>query len=99
MVRVKPTYYDEAFKREAVRLVQVDGRTITDVSRDSGIDRTTIYHWLEEVETHCENAFTGSGNIHDDERELRRLETLNRELQEEVEIPKEAMAIFSRTAR
>lgn len=84
----KRRYHDKAFRQEAVRLVREDGFPIARMARDLDVNRKTIYRRLKESDDYGESAFPGSGNVRDQEKEIRRLEKLNRELQEEVEILK-----------
>jgi len=37
--------YDEAFKREAVRLVFNSGRSVPAIARDLGVSGNTLYLW------------------------------------------------------
>ena len=42
----KNRYYDTEFKREAVRFVYEDGRTVSDVAKSLGISTETLRNWL-----------------------------------------------------
>ena len=41
----KRQVYDEAFRREAVRLLATSGRTVMEVADDLGIGRSTLTKW------------------------------------------------------
>jgi transcriptional regulator with PAS, ATPase and Fis domain len=40
--------YDEAFKRQAVKLVQENKRSVSVVAREVGIHENNLCHWVEE---------------------------------------------------
>ena len=95
MAKVQKTYTQE-FKREAVRLAQTSGKSITQVARDLGISDTSIHQWRKELAEHASEAFPGSGHQIAQEEEVR---CLNRELEvvkQERDILKKAIGIFSR---
>ncbi|KZL07218.1 transposase [Pseudovibrio sp. Ad26] len=41
-------HYTEEFKREAVRLVEVSGRPIPEITADLGLGRATLNRWIKE---------------------------------------------------
>src|SRR5450755_2885883 len=95
MAKVQKTYTVE-FKREAVRLAQTGGKSITQVARDLGISDTSIHQWRKELNEHSAEAFPGSGHQTGQEEELRRLKRENEVLKQERDILKKAVGIFSR---
>jgi transposase len=85
--------YDDQFKRDAVRLITEGGRTMTEVGRDLGVSVTQLGRWREK--------FSGStkGKAKTKSPEQIENEKLRRELarvEEEREILKKALAVFSR---
>ena len=42
--------YDGASKLEAIRLVKDEGRQVTEVARDLGINANLIHHWRQKLE-------------------------------------------------
>jgi transposase len=95
MPKVQKTYTQE-FKREAVRLAQTSGKSITQVARDLGISDTSIHQWRKELAEHASEAFPGSGHQTAIEEENRRLKRENDVLRQERDILKKAVGIFSR---
>ena len=95
MAKVPKTYTVE-FKREAVRLAQTSGKSITQVARDLGISDTRVHQWRKELNGHSAEAFPGSGHQTAQEEELRRLKRENEVLKQERDILKKAVGIFSR---
>jgi transposase len=94
--------FTKEFKEEAVTLARTSGRSLTDISRDLGIDVNMLCRWKKESETAVREghikAFPGRGNARDEE--LVRLRKENADLRESNEILKKAMAIFTvRTPR
>ena len=93
------TSYDEGFKREAVRLVEEEGRSAFSVERDLGISNGLIARWRKALSKDAEHPFPGKGRQKSDEEELRRLKRENEILRQERDILKKALAIFSKTPK
>lgn len=77
------------FKRQAVLLVLNQVIPVQTVAIKLGIHTNTLYRWILEYEKHGERAFPGKGS-HEFVRqnEIRRLETENKKLKEELELLK-----------
>lgn len=86
--------YTEEFKQGALRLIEQQDKTISQVARDLGIRRDMLQRWKRETEQQGLKAFPGHGNPRDEE--LTRLKKENAELKEERDILKKALAIFSK---
>ena len=88
---VKPRRkYDEDFKNEAVRLVTTGQRSVPDVARSLGISENILYRWKGHTNKAVESPTGISRQDYDQLREqLRRTE-------QERDILKKALAIFSR---
>lgn len=86
--------YTEEFKQGALRLIEQQDKTISQVARDLGIRRDMLQRWKREAEQQGLKAFPGHGNPRDEE--LTRLKKENAELKEERDILKKALAIFSK---
>lgn len=87
--------YTKSFKEETVRLAEQQGYAQT--GRDLGVNRTLIRKWKNKLDEHGEQAFPGNGHPRDEE-----LARLHRELsrvQEENQILKKAVGIFSKSPR
>ena len=84
------------FKRDAVRLAQERGN-LSAIARDLGIDPSLLQRWKQTLSSASENPFPGQGNS--SEPEVARLKRENARLQEEVEILKKAVGIFTKAQR
>jgi|SRR5512135_2550192 transposase len=98
MGKVQKTYTRE-FKEEAVRLAQTSGKPIAQVARELGISDTSIHQWRRELAEHGKDAFPGSGHQTALEEENRRLKRELERVQQEREILKKVLSIFSRDSK
>jgi transposase len=97
MRRTRRTYTQE-FKKEAVRLFQEGGHTLSQVAQDLEVDRKLLKRWSEQLEQEGGNAvqaFPGKGHLRPQEEEMRQMRREIERLREEREILKKALAIFS----
>jgi transposase len=92
--RTRRTFTRE-FKEEAVRMVTERGHHLSQVARDLGLDPKLIRRWRAALEQEGPQAFPGKGRQKPEEEELRRLRREIARLEEEREILKKALAIFS----
>lgn len=93
--------YEDAFKREAVRLVVEENRSPTEVERNLGIPQGLLCKWVQKSEAHPVDPFPGKGHRSKDPRDSQ-IRKLQRELSyalEERDILKKAIAVFSRTPK
>ena len=95
-MQTKHPNYDKAFKIEAVRLVQMSGKSMSQVAKDLGVADSSLSRWCQEYGQLGQRAFVGSGHQQPDEEELRRLRRENEVLRQELAIVKKAAAIFLR---
>ncbi len=93
-VRTRRTFPRE-FKEEAVRMVTEGGHRLSQVARDLELDPKLIRRWREELKQEGAQAFPGKGHQKPEDEELRRLHREIARLQEERDILKKALAIFS----
>ncbi len=91
--------YTKVFKEEAVRLAQTSGKPITQVARELGISDTSIHQWRKELTHHGPEAFPGSGHQTPLEDENRRLKRELERVQQERDILKKVVSIFSRESK
>ena len=91
--------YDRDFKIEAVRLVVEGGRSIVAVARDLGIHENLLYNWRRKYLDDAVYAFPGKGHLKPADEETRRLQKELRDVKEERDILKKALAIFSKHPR
>ena len=98
MPRKKPTRVRRAFtpefKRDAVRLVQ-QGKTLTEVAQNLGIARSLLQYWRKQLEDRSQEAFPGKGSARGDAARIRELEKQLRDVREERDILKKALAYFA----
>lgn len=80
--------YDEEFKANALELVK-DGRSVPSVAEALGIDKSLLYSWRRQAEGDSEPS---ASQMTENERLRRRV----MELEQERDILKKALAIFSR---
>ena len=86
--------YDKQFKKESVEYLKKSGKTITEVATELGIERDILSRWKKEYNEHQEKAFPGNGNPI--EAELFQLRRKLADVEEERDILKKALAIFSK---
>ncbi len=89
-----PTHprYPPEFRAEAVRLVQAQELSKSQIARDLGIALGTLTAWVRQAEI---DAGDRDGLTSDERQELQRLRRENRVLREEREILKKAAAFFA----
>ena len=91
--RVRRNFTPE-FKRDAVRLLR-GGRSVTDVAESLGVARSLLQRWREQIEASSDEAFPGRGKQTGDQEELRKLKQKLRDVTEERDILKKALAYFA----
>lgn len=89
--------YDKQFKIESVNHLNKSDKTATEVASDLGLRPDLLSRWKRELEDENKEAFTGNGNSRDEE--LLRLKKELAEMQEERDILKKALAIFSKPGK
>ena len=95
--RIERRVFTDEFKREAVRLA-VERGNVSETARQLGLDDSALSRWKRRMVQASTTeaslpAFPGSGNARD--AEVARLKRENIRLQEEVEILKKAVGIFT----
>jgi transposase len=98
MAKVQKVYTRE-FKAQAVQLAQTSGKSIVQVARELGISDTSIHQWRKELAQHGKEAFLGSGHQTALEEENRRLKRELERVQQERDILKKVVSIFSRDSK
>ena len=83
---------DDAFRREAVRLLATSGRTIKQVADDLGIGVSSLGSWKRKLDRDALMA----GPHEDVEKELQRLRRENELLRAERDLLKKATAFFAK---
>jgi transposase len=87
--------YSDAFKREAVQLLETSGKSARQLERELGIGLTCLARWKRELAEQGEHAFPGQGRVSGDQEQIRQLQRQVEILRQERDILKKAVAIFS----
>lgn len=82
-----------------MRLVQTSGKPITQIARELGVSDSAIHSWRKELTEHGEEAFPGKGHQSALEEEVTRLKRELERVQQERDILKKVVSIFSRDQR
>ena len=88
--------YSKEFKRNACELVIKDGIKHAVVAEKLGIHKVMLYRWIDEYETHGNEAFVGKGHQRPADAELKKLRKEYERLKKENEILKKAAAYFAK---
>ncbi len=86
--------YPPEFRREAVSLVKVSGRSVREVADELGVSYESLRIWLRQDQ--LDRGERDDGLTSDQLDELRRLRKQVRELEQEREILKRAVTFFVR---
>ena len=95
----KQQKYSKEFKLETIELARTSGKKDSQVERELGLSRGCLYNWRKEVERDGVQAFPGKGRLKADEAYVRGLERELAIVQQERDILKKALAIFTRSQR
>ena len=82
--------YEEDFKKTVVKLYET-GKGVSELSREYGVGKSTIESWIKKYKTITKSTGEKTNN-----NEILRLQKKNKELEQEIEILKKAVAIFSK---
>jgi transposase len=85
--------FTDEFKREAVRLVLDEGKSVASTARDLDLTESNLRIWVERARADRTNGKTGLTTA--EREELARLRKENRQLRLEREILKNAAAFFA----
>jgi transposase len=91
---MKKRMYDESFKKMAVELSELKG-SIKEAAVELDIDPGRISKWKHQYSSVVTGAILGNA-VSDEQKEIRRLQKALREAQQERDILKKAVSIFSR---
>jgi transposase len=95
MPKPQPSFTAE-FKHEAVQLTKTSDKPKAQIARELGISDSALYSWCRAAEAHGEEAFPGKGHQLPLEEEIHRLKRELERAQQERDILKKAISIFSR---
>ena len=87
------------FKREIVRLILDEGLSLTKVCSDYDLSNKTVHAWVKQARDSGGTSFVGSGHQSEDLKQQRSDAKRIRDLEEQVEILKKAMRIFTEKPR
>ena len=92
--------YPEAFKLEALRLLEESDRPASEVARQLGIRRNQLYKWKEQMSQKGKVASSKRGRPRKEgQSEVATLRQENKRLKEDNEILKKAAAYFARESK
>ncbi len=93
MARVRRTFTPE-FKRDAVRLVVAEGKTVSEVARNLGLARSLLQRWIEQHADQDRDGNPRKARSVENE-ETKQLRKKLRDVTEERDILKKALAYFA----
>ncbi len=85
--------YTKEFKRKTVEHMEETGKSLSDMCRELGISKSTLSPWVKQYGS---GAAKTKSQIFVDYERLKKLEQVNKSLQEENEILKKAMHFFTK---
>jgi transposase len=95
----KQQQHTKEFKLETIELARTSGKTDSQLERELGLSRGCLYNWRKEVQREGAQAFPGKGRLKADDQYVRGLERELAIVQQERDILKKALAIFTRSQR
>ena len=95
----KQQKYSKEFKLETLELARSSDKTDSQLERDLGLCPGSLYTWRKQQEREGEQAFPGKGRLKADDEYVRGLERELALVQQERDILKKALAIFTRSPR
>jgi transposase len=91
----EPHFYSREFKLEAVRLSEHTDKSVAPIARELGVPERVLYRWRRQLREAAEIAFPGKGHQSELEEENRRLRRELERVQQERDILKKVVSIFS----
>jgi transposase-like protein len=95
MKRRKLRVYDKEFKLNAIKLYMEGNRSYDEISQELGIPSTTLVGWVYTHKKNGKAAFPGKGHIKESDIEMVKLRKKLAIAEEERDILKKALGIFS----
>jgi transposase len=91
--------YTREFRKETVQLLEISGKTVPELAQELGINPKSLYRWRSQYGgKHPVSRSNKAKDADDDlEAEVKRLRRENKVLQQERDILKKAISIFSRS--
>ena len=91
--------FESEFKIQAVKLLIDSKRPATSVARDLDIHVNVLQRWKREYLEEQTHAFPGKGNLMLEQSQIKALQRELRDVKEERDILKKAVAIFSKSPK
>ena len=91
--------YSKEFKEEAVKNMLEKGISATQAASELGINANTMRSWARAYRENSSDAFVGSGNLRQADKEIKELNKRIKDLEEENAILKKAAAIFAQSPK
>jgi transposase len=88
--------YDREFKVEAVKLVTERGTSVAEAARNLGIHENLLRTWKNKYLEDTADSFPGKGHLKPQDKQLWRLRKKLADVEQERDILKKALAIFSK---
>lgn len=88
--------YEKEFKLSAVKMIIESGMSVSQVSRDLGINEATLHKWKKDYLSDEQQAFPGKGRMKPEEEEIRNLRKQVKRLEMERDILKKAIGYFTK---
>lgn len=95
----KQQQHTKEFKLETIELARTSDKNDSQLERELGLSRGCLYNWRKEVERDGAQAFPGKGRLKAVDEYVRGLERELVIVQQERDILKKALAIFTRSQR
>jgi transposase len=89
-------HYSDAFKREAIRLQANSGKTVAEVERDLGLSHGLLRHWKKRFQLPEKGEGLELSEVEQLKAELRRTKRELEIVQQERDILKKTVGIFSK---
>ena len=88
--------YDKEFKLSAVKMIVEGAMSVSQVSKDLGINENSLHNWKRAYLEDQQNAFPGKGRMKPEEEELRKVKKQLARVTMERDILKKAIAFFAK---
>jgi transposase len=89
-------HYNKEFKEKAVKYMLAQQKSLPDIANELNIPVGTLTNWKAKYRKFEDEPFIGTGNLRAQDKRIKELEELNKDLEEENAILKKAMHYFSK---
>ncbi len=89
--------YTREFKIEAAKLSYNSDKSVEEIAENLGISQSSLHRWRGEYQSDPDQAFPGNGQQKQRDEEVAQLKKELKQAQQENEILKKAVAIFTRS--